>query len=164
MSTVKFRDAMSRTFADFWNINLGHVCVAVVFLCGLVVSWEKQVAQVEKVSVERVVGDVENAKAIAVAVHERNLKLDAVEQELYQVKIAAQAEVTAAAKERQLQLAALTARVERTENDVRAVADLSQKVAVIASELTMLNKQLDGWRQDMKEQALASLNRIKSSP
>ena len=150
MSTVNLKEKMSRTFADFWNINLGHVVVAVGFLCGLAVTWQKTVARIEEVATSEGTHYSITRSALDSAVVERNLKIAALEQRMDNADVA-----TSTTED--LKLNALAARVQRTEDDVRVVADLKTQVTVIATNLTYLNKQIDGWRQDMKEQALARI-------
>lgn len=158
MSAANIKAAMVRTFANFWDISLGNIIVAVVVAIGWSMEYQHTKDVVVAVDVAAQVRDEANHKALDSAVNERNLKISSLENEVRQVQAGAQSDVSAAAQQRQLQLSALTARVERTEGDVRAVTDLKTQVAVIATQLTSLNKTVEGWRLDMREQLGIRLN------
>lgn len=123
---MSLKETAQKTFTNFWNIDLGHVIVAVTFLVGLVGAWEKMGARIESVSVSEATHFSVADSALKAAVGERNLKLDALE-----------------------------ARMSRAESDVRTVGDLKTSVAVIGTELNSLAKEISGLRLEIKEQALA---------
>lgn len=125
---MNIQEKMSRTFANFWNIDLGHVCIAGVFLFGLGVGWQKMSARVDTVDTLASTNHQMAMTAISSAVSERNLKLEA-----------------------------LASRVATDEMEIHTVADLKTQVAVIAFQMTNINGQLSGLRTELKEQAAARI-------
>lgn len=125
---MNLQEKMSRTFANFWNIDLGHICIAAVFLFGLGVGWQKMSARVDAVEFKTETNHQAAMTAIDNTKAERNLKIET-----------------------------LSARIGATENELHLVGDLKVQVAVIASQMTSINAQLSGLRADLKEQAAARL-------
>lgn len=118
---MNIKEKVSRTFADFWSINLGHLCLAATFIFGLGLQWEKASGRMDLIEDRIAVKHEAALNAIAVTTSERDIKF-----------------------------AALTERIVRDEAQVSMIADLRISIATIAGEMKALNGQLSGIRDDLR--------------
>lgn len=119
---MNLKEKMGRTFQDFWNLNIGHCAIIVVFVFGLGISWEKASDKIDRVQDSVTIKHEAALSAIAVSANERDLKFNA-----------------------------LTERIVRDEAQVAMVSDLRISVAMIATEMKGLNAQLGAFRQELQD-------------
>lgn len=119
---MNIKEKVSRTFADFWSINLGHLCLAATFIFGLGLQWEKASGRMDLIEDRIAVKHEAALNAIAVTTNERDIKF-----------------------------AALTERIVRDEAQVSMISDLRISIATIATEMKGLNQQLGAFRQELQD-------------
>lgn len=118
---MSLKERMSRTFDNFWNIDLGHVFSLFVFLFVAGVAWQKQSDRISAVETRAEVLHQAEAEALKNAVNERNLKLESI-----------------------------VHRVEQTEQEIKIISALNTQVAVIGTELNGIKVELQGVRTELR--------------
>lgn len=119
---MNIRSTLGKTFSDFWNLNIGHCAIIVVFVFGLGISWEKASDKIDRVQDSVTIKHEAALSAIAVSTNERDLKFNA-----------------------------LTERIVRDEAQVSMISDLRISIATIATEMKGLNQQLGAFRQELQD-------------
>lgn len=120
---MNIRSTLGKTFSDFWNLNVGHVAIILVFTFGLGISWQKT-----------------------------NDRIDRTDDKI-QVRYESLVQSAAAdVKERDLRFTSFSERLNRDEDQIRLISDMRISIASIAGELKSLNYQVTGIRDEIHAQ------------
>lgn len=113
---------MTKLFANFWNIDLGHVVVGGVFIFGLGVSWATQTDAIREVRTLTETRTQAVAVALDHAVSERNLKI-----------------------------AAVVERLTKDEEAIRAVGSFDREIGILSTQIKALTAEVASLRQELRE-------------